>query len=192
MPGLFLCGAPLQCQSVEDNQNIFLVGLMGAGKTTIGRLLARRLKRAFVDSDHEIENRCGVRVPVIFDIEGEAGFRAREAAMIDELTGREGIVLATGGGAVLDASNRRHLAARGTVVYLHCAALNLWERTRHDKNRPLLATADPRVRLDELYRQRDPLYREIADLVVDTGRQSAPTLVKRLLLQLPESCRVSA
>lgn len=177
---------------MADSQNIFLVGLMGAGKTTIGRLLARRLKRAFVDADHEIEGRCGVRIPVIFDIEGEAGFRAREAAVIDELTGRDGIVLATGGGAVLDAANRRRLAARGTVIYLHSAPASLWERTRHDKNRPLLATADPKQRLEELYRQRDPLYREVADLVVDTGRQSAPTLVKRLLAQLPDTCKVSA
>jgi shikimate kinase len=177
---------------MADNQNIFLVGLMGAGKTTIGRLLARRLKRAFVDADHEIEGRCGVRIPVIFDIEGEAGFRAREAAVIDELTGRDGIVLATGGGAVLDAANRRRLAARGTVIYLHSAPASLWERTRHDKNRPLLATADPKQRLEELYRERDPLYREVADLVVDTGRQSAPTLVKRLFAQLPDTCKVSA
>ena len=130
-------------RTMGDSRGIFLVGLMGAGKTTIGRLLARRLKRAFVDADHEIEGRCGVRIPVIFDIEGEAGFRAREAAVIDEVTGRDGIVLATGGGAVLDAANRRHLAARGTVIYLHSTPANLWERTRHDKNRPLLATADP-------------------------------------------------
>lgn len=175
-----------------DSQRIFLVGLMGAGKTTIGRLLARRLKRAFIDSDHEIENRCGVRIAVIFDIEGEAGFRAREVAVIDELTGRDGIVLATGGGAVLDAANRQRLGARGTVIYLHSTPANLCERTRHDKNRPLLATADPKRRLEELYRQRDPLYREVADLVVDTGRQSAPALVKRLLAQLSESCKVFA
>ena len=177
---------------MDDSHGIFLVGLMGAGKTTIGRLLARRLKRAFVDSDHEIENRCGVRVPVIFDIEGEAGFRAREVVMIDALTRRDGVVLATGGGAVLDPVNRQRLGARGTVIYLHATPANLWERTRHDKNRPLLATADPKRRLEELYCQRDPLYREIADVVVDTGRQSAAALVKRLLAQLSESCKVSA
>jgi shikimate kinase len=179
-------------RTMSDNRGIFLVGLMGAGKTTIGRLLARRLKREFVDSDHEIERRCGVRIPVIFDIEGEAGFRVREASVIEEVTARDEIVLATGGGAVLDAANRRHLAARGTVIYLHSTPAHLWERTRHDRNRPLLATADPKRRLEELYRQRDPLYREVADLVVDTGRQSATTLVKRVLAQLAESCRVSA
>ena len=168
------------------------MGLMGAGKTTIGRLLARQLKRTFVDSDHEIEARCGVRIAVIFDIEGESGFRAREAAVIDELTARDGIVLATGGGAVLDEANRRHLAARGNVVYLHSAPENLWQRTRHDKHRPLLANADPKRRLEELYARRDPLYREVADLVVETGRQGAPTLVKRLLEQLSRSCKVSA
>lgn len=175
-----------------DSQGIFLVGLMGAGKTTIGRLLARRLKRQFVDADHEIEGRCGVRIAVIFEIEGEAGFRAREASVIDELTRRDGIVLATGGGAVLDAENRAHLGARGLVIYLHSAPANLWERTRHDRSRPLLMTADPKRRLEELYRERDPLYREIADLVVDTGRQSAAALVRRLLAQLPESCKACA
>ena len=169
---------------MREGQSIFLVGLMGAGKTTIGRLLARQLKRTFVDSDQEIESRCGVRIAVIFDIEGESGFRAREAAVIDELTARDGIVLATGGGAVLDEANRRHLAARGNVVYLHSAPENLWQRTRHDKHRPLLANADPKRRLEELYARRDPLYREVADLVVETGRQGAPTLVKRLLEQL--------
>ena len=177
---------------MRDGQNIFLVGLMGAGKTTIGRALARRLKRTFVDSDQEIEARCGVRIAVIFDIEGESGFRAREAAVIDELTARDGIVLATGGGAVLAAANRRHLAARGTVVYLHSAAEHLWQRTRHDKHRPLLATADPKLRLEELYARRDPLYREVADLVVETGRQGASILVKQLLEQLSRTCKVSA
>jgi len=172
--------------------NLFLVGMMGAGKTTVGRLLARRLKRTFFDSDHEIERRCGVRVPVIFDIEGEPGFRAREARVIAELAAREDIVLATGGGAVLDAETRRRLAARGTVVYLHARAADLVQRVRHDKNRPLLATADPLQRLDDLYAQRDPLYREIADLVVDTGEQSAQALVRRLLVRLEENWKLSA
>jgi len=171
--------------------NLFLVGMMGAGKTTIGRLLARRMKRAFVDSDHEIEQRCGVSVPVIFDIEGEPGFRAREAQMIAELTAREGIVLATGGGAVLDAESRQRLAARGTVVYLHASPADLYERVRHDKNRPLLATAVPLARLESLYAERDPLYREVADIVVDTGRQSAPVLVRHLLGRLEENWKLS-
>ena len=171
--------------------NLFLVGMMGAGKTTIGRLLARRMKRVFVDSDHEIEQRCGVSVPVIFDIEGERGFRAREAQMIAELTARDGIVLATGGGAVLDAESRQRLAARGTVIYLHAPPADLYERVRHDKNRPLLATADPLARLESLYGERDPLYREVADIVVDTGRQSAPVLVRHLLGRLEENWKLS-
>jgi shikimate kinase len=171
--------------------NLFLVGMMGAGKTTVGRLLARRLRRAFLDSDHEIESRCGVPVPVIFDIEGEPGFRAREAQVIAELTAREGVVLATGGGAVLDAENRRCLATRGTVVYLHAPPANLYERVRHDRNRPLLATPDPLAKLESLYVERDPLYREVADLVVDTGMQSAQTLARHLLGRLEENWKLS-
>ena len=172
--------------------NLFLVGMMGAGKTTIGRLLARRFKRPFFDSDHEIEQRCGVSVPVIFEMEGEPGFRAREAQMIAELAERDGIVLATGGGAVLDAESRRRLAARGTVVYLHASPADLYERVRHDKNRPLLATADPLAKLEGLYAERDPLYREIADIVVETGRQSAQTLARQLHAQLEETWKLSA
>jgi len=171
--------------------NLFLVGLMGAGKSTIGRLLARRMKRPFLDSDLEIEQRCGVSVPVIFDIEGEPGFRAREAQIIAELTEREGIILATGGGAVLDAESRRRLAARGTVVYLHAPPADLHERVRHDKNRPLLATADPLAKLEALYAERDPLYRAIADLVIDTGKQSAPTLARELQCRLEENWKLS-
>jgi shikimate kinase len=171
--------------------NIFLVGLMGAGKTTVGRLLARRLKLRFFDSDHEIERRCGVSIPLIFEIEGEAGFRAREEQAVAELTAMDGIVLATGGGAVLDVESRQRLAARGTVVYLHAPPADLYERVRHDKNRPLLATADPLARLESLYAERDPLYREVADIVVDTGRQSAPVLVRHLLGRLEENWKLS-
>ncbi|MDH4322739.1 MAG: shikimate kinase [Betaproteobacteria bacterium] len=173
-------------------RNLFLVGMMGAGKTTAGRLLARRLKREFLDSDHEIERRCGVKVPVIFEIEGEAGFRARETAVIAELTALEEVVLATGGGAVLAEANRRHLAARGTVIYLHAPPAALYERVRQDRNRPLLATADPRARLQELYAVRDPLYRKIADIVVDTGRQSVQTLARQLLARLKDEWKLSA
>jgi len=172
--------------------NIYLVGMMGAGKSTVGRTLARRLKLRFVDSDQEIEARCGVKIPVIFEIEGEAGFRAREAQAIAELTRLEGIVLATGGGVVLLEENRRLLAARGTVVYLRATPEHLYERVRQDRNRPLLATGDPLARLRELYRERDPLYREIADLVVDTGRQSVQVLARGLLEQLGARWKASA
>src|SRR5258706_13219069 len=166
--------------------------MMGAGKTTVGRLLARRLKRDFYDSDEEIERRCGVRVPVIFDIEGEAGFRAREAQVIAELCALDSVVLATGGGVVLAEENRRRLATGGTVVYLHARPGYLWQRVRHDRNRPLLATPDPQRRLEELYAERDPLYREVADVVMDTGKQSVQTLAKDLLARLDASCKLSA
>ncbi len=177
---------------MQGARNVFLVGMMGAGKTTAGRLLARRLKRAFHDADQELERRCGVKIPVIFDIEGEAGFRRREAAAIAELTALEDVVLATGGGAILAPASRRHLAARGTVVYLHARPAVLYERVRQDKNRPLLATDDPLARLEALYRERDPLYREVADIVVDTGRQSVQTLARQLLGQLKETWKPSA
>lgn len=160
--------------------NLFLIGLMGAGKTTVGRLLARHKNLEFVDSDHEIVERCGVSIPTIFEIEGEAGFRRREATIIDELTQRQGIVLGTGGGAVLDPDTRARLKARGTVVYLRCSPDELYLRTRHDKNRPLLQTEDPLGKLKALFDLRHPLYMETADLVLDSGRQSASCLVRRL------------
>jgi shikimate kinase len=166
--------------------------MMGAGKTTVGRMLARRLKRPFYDSDHEIERRCGVRIPLIFDIEGETGFRAREAQVIADLCARQGIVLATGGGAVLAEENRRQLAAHGNVVYLHARPGYLWQRVRHDRNRPLLATPDPQKKLENLYAERDPLYRETADIVLDTGKQSVQSLVKDLLACLEAPCKLSA
>ncbi|GAB3441408.1 bifunctional shikimate kinase/3-dehydroquinate synthase AroKB [Massilia solisilvae] len=166
------------------NDNIFLVGLMGAGKTTIGRLLARKLGKRFVDSDHEIEARTGASIPWIFEIEGEASFRRREADMIRELTGQHGIVLATGGGAVLDPANRKLLAERGTVIYLRAGINSILQRTAHDRNRPLLQTADPRKKLEELLAQREPLYREVADLVIDTGRPNVQSMVGTILEQM--------
>ena len=172
--------------------NLYLVGMMGAGKTTVGRLLARRLKLRFIDCDHEIERRCGVKVPLIFDIEGEAGFRARETQVLAELAALEGVVLATGGGAVLSEANRRRLAAGGTVIYLCAQPEDLYERVRQDRNRPLLATADPLGRLRQLYVQRDPLYREVADLVVDTGRRSVQSLARTLVDQLADRWKASA
>ena len=160
--------------------NIFLVGLMGAGKTSVGRLLAKRLGKAFYDCDQEIERATGVKIPVIFEIEGEAGFRAREDRMLAELAGRHEIVLATGGGAVLSADNRKLLAGNGVVVYLRAVVADLWQRTRHDRNRPLLKTAEPRAKLEQLFAERDPLYRSIADIIVDTGSQSLGSLAHRL------------
>jgi shikimate kinase len=172
--------------------NVYLVGLMGAGKTTVGRLIARRLKLRFHDSDLEVERRCGVKIPVIFEIEGEAGFRAREQQAIAELTALKGIVLATGGGAVLDEENRRRLAASGTVVYLNARPEDLFERVRQDRNRPLLACADPLGRLRQLHAERDPLYRALADIVVDTRTQSVPALARALLARLEQGCKASA
>lgn len=167
-----------------NSNNIFLVGLMGSGKTTIGRLLARRLGRRFVDSDHAIEARTGASIPWIFEIEGEASFRRREAEMIRELTAQDDIVLATGGGAVLDPASRALLAERGTVIYLRAGIGSILQRTSHDKNRPLLQTADPRRKLEELLAQREPLYREIADLVIDTGRPNVQSMIQTILEQL--------
>ena len=151
--------------------NLFLVGLPGSGKTTLGRQLARRFDKPFVDADIELETRLGVSIPTIFEIEGEAAFRDREAAMIEELTQRTAIVLATGGGAVLRDSNRDKLAANGSVLYLHATPQMLWHRVRHNRHRPLLNTRDPLARLDELYEQRDPLYRSIADWVIESERE---------------------
>jgi shikimate kinase len=164
--------------------NIFLVGPMGAGKTSIGRQLAETLGMDFVDSDHEIEARTGASIPWIFDVEGEAGFRKREQAVIDELTRRKNIVLATGGGAVLSPENRKHLQSRGTVIYLAASVDQLLERTRRDRNRPLLQTEDPRARLEALMREREPLYKEVADIVLPTDhsniRQSVNKIIKLL------------
>ncbi|MEK6212051.1 MAG: shikimate kinase [Pseudomonadota bacterium] len=172
---------------VDVPGSIFLVGMMGAGKTSVGRVLAKRLQKTFYDSDHVIEDRTGVKIPVIFEIEGEAGFRVRESAVVDELTALRDIVLATGGGAVLSEKNSDRLRTRGTVVYLRASVRDLLNRTRHDKNRPLLQAADPRARLTELYEKRDPLYREVAHLTVDTGNQSLTSLVNRLCQLLLET-----
>ena len=166
--------------------NIFLVGLMGAGKTSVGRLLAKGLGKTFYDCDQEIERRTGVKIPVIFDIEGEAGFRDREENVLRELARLNDIVLATGGGAVLREGNRRALQQQGTVVYLRASPEDLWQRTRHDRNRPLLQTTDPHGKLEQLFAERDPLYREVASLVVDTGNQSLRSLANRLEQRLRE------
>lgn len=164
--------------------NIFLVGMMGAGKTTVGRQLARRLGKTFFDTDHEIQKRTGVSIATIFEIEGEAGFRRRESAVLADLALLEDAVLATGGGIVLAPDNRRLLKERGTVVYLRAAVDDLFARTRHDRNRPLLQTEDPRAKLAELFAARDPLYREVADIIIDTSSQGILTLVRQLEKQL--------
>jgi len=174
-------------EPIDVPGSIFLVGMMGAGKTSVGRVLAKRLQKSFYDSDQVIEDRTGVKIPVIFEIEGEAGFRVRESAVIDELTAQHEAVLATGGGAVLIETNRDRLRTRGTVVYLRATVRDLLNRTRHDKNRPLLQAADPRARLTELYEKRDPLYREVAHVTVDTGNQSLTSLVNRLCQLLLEA-----
>jgi shikimate kinase len=163
---------------------VFLVGMMGAGKTTVGRLLAQQTGREFIDSDEEIQRRCGVTIAHIFDVEGEAGFRQRETGVIRDLAQRDNIVLATGGGAVLAELNREILRANGLVVYLKSSIHDLWVRTRHDRNRPLLQTSDPRAVLRGLYDRRDPLYTEVADLVVLTGKQSVNSLVAQLQRQI--------
>ncbi|HCI13568.1 MAG: shikimate kinase [Gallionellales bacterium GWA2_60_142] len=161
--------------------NLILVGMMGSGKTTIGRTLAKHLGKTFVDSDEEIQQRTGVTIPHIFDVEGEVGFRLRETAAIRELMGRDDMVLATGGGAILAEQNRDMLRQNGIVVYLKANVHDLWQRTRHDRNRPLLQTADPRAKLAELFEQRDPLYQQAADIVVQSSKQSAQALMLHLV-----------
>ena len=168
----------------QTSGNIILVGMPGSGKTTVGKLLAKKLQKNFVDSDGEIQRRTGVTIPHIFDVEGEDGFRQRESATLEELAQRKNMVLATGGGAVLSPANRELLKQCGVVVYLKSSVYDLWQRTRHDHNRPLLQTADPHTKLQSLYEQRDPCYLEIADIVMHTGKQSAHMLLVRLLERL--------
>ncbi len=173
-------------QDKRSSGNIILVGMMGAGKTTVGKLLAKQLGKSFIDSDEEIQRRTGVTIPHIFDVEGEAGFRLRESGIIQELLRQDGIVLATGGGAILDSHNRKMMQQNGIVVYLKSSVHDLWQRTRHDHNRPLLQTGNPRAKLQELHDLRDPLYTEAADIIIHTGKQSVQLLLERLQLRLKE------
>ncbi len=160
--------------------NIFFVGLMGAGKTTVGRVLAKALHKTFYDTDQEIEKRTGVRIPLIFELEGESGFRRREFAIIEELSQMKNIVLATGGGAVLLEDNCVNLKKNGTVIYLRANVHELWVRTRNDKNRPLLQNADPKLKLEALFKERDPLYRNVATHIVDTGGQPVSAIIHKI------------
>jgi shikimate kinase len=167
--------------------NIFLVGMPGAGKTTLGRTLAQRLRMRFVDTDRIMVDRTGVPVTTIFEIEGEDGFRRRESAALAEVARSDAQVVATGGGSILARENRELMRQRGTVIYLRAQVESLWERTRHDTSRPLPKTPDPRATLTALLEKRDPLYREAAHLIVDTGAQSAATLVNRVLAALRQN-----
>ncbi len=169
---------------MNPQTNIFLIGLMGAGKTTIGKQLAKALYLEFIDSDHEIEHRTGASISLIFDVEGEEGFRNREKEVIDELSQRRGIVLATGGGAILDLQNRQHLMNRGCVIYLQASVDQLLQRTAHDRNRPLLQTADPRTKLETLMAEREPLYLETATITVNTGGASIRSALHKVLAHL--------
>jgi len=164
--------------------NIILIGMMGAGKTTVGKLLASLTGKTFIDVDHEIQQRTGVGIPVIFEIEGEAGFRKRESDVLRDVVSQKNIVLATGGGAILRPDNRALLRQNGTVVYLCAPVTELRRRTHLDKNRPLLQTGNVHARLVELFTQRDPLYRETAHIIMDSGRQSARSFVHKLIQRL--------
>ena len=160
--------------------NIFLIGPMGAGKSTIARQLAAALDKEFVDADRELEARTGVGIPLIFEYEGEAGFRERESRLLAELVAREGIVLATGGGVVLSAGNRAHLAGRGLVVYLNAPVDLLVARVSRDRGRPLMQAGDPKATMQEIMRVRDPLYRETADVVVHSTHRSSRFVVREI------------
>jgi len=171
---------------MQNPKNIFLIGPMGVGKSTIGRQLAALLRMEFEDTDHEIQRRTGVDIPTVFDFEGEEGFRRRERAVVEDLTQGSGLVLATGGGVVLDQDNRRCLSGRGVVVYLSCSPEQQYRRTKQDRNRPLLQTDDPMSRLKDLMQEREPLYREMADLVVSTENRNAGVVAREIVKQLQE------
>lgn len=173
--------------NAKTPSNIYLIGPMGAGKSTVGRHLARMLKKRFLDCDREIEERTGARIAIIFELEGEAGFRKRERALLEELTAQDGLVLATGGGAVLDPANRRLLSKRGFNVYLNAPVDLLVSRTSRDRQRPLLQTENREARIKELIEERDPLYREVADMIVTSDKRSAKHVAREILNQLEQA-----
>jgi len=168
---------------MKQANNIYLIGLMGAGKTTMGRKLAQALQWPFYDSDRVIEETTGVSIPMIFEYEGEEGFRDREQEIIDYLTSLDQIVMATGGGAILRPENRQKLQQNGFVVYLECSIERILQRTRRDTQRPLLQTENPRERLEQLLQEREPLYRECADFSVDTGIMQSKAALKAILTE---------
>lgn len=170
--------------TMDFPQNIFLVGPMGVGKSTVGRHLATILVKQFIDADHEIERHTGAPVSLIFEIEGQAGFRERESRMLDTLTSQTNIVLATGGGSVLSEINRNILSDRGFVIYLHADTEVLYQRTRRDRNRPLLNKGDRRKTLEDIMVVRDPLYRKVAKLVIETDSRSARIVAKDIIDKL--------
>lgn len=169
----------------EQAGRVFLVGMPGSGKSTIGKRLASKLGYRFIDADRELEARCGVPIPTIFDLEGEEGFRRREAALIEDISHVEGIVLATGGGAILREENRRVLHERGFVIYLETPIAELMHRLRNDTQRPLLAGGDPRRKLEALAQVRLPLYASVAHLTIASARQSAQALTLSIMARLP-------
>jgi shikimate kinase len=175
---------PRRLLSMSNAENIFLVGPMGSGKSAVGRRLAARLGLEFRDSDAEIESRTGVSIPYIFEKEGEAGFRARERETLDLLTGQPGVLVATGGGAVLDADTRERLRSRGRVVYLRTSVDQQLARTRRSAHRPLLNTPDPRAALERLMQQRAALYEEVAEVVVDTDGRKVGAVVDEIVSRL--------
>lgn len=164
----------------EIPNNIFFIGLMGAGKTTVGKLIAKHLGKTFYDTDQVIEHRTGVKIATIFELEGESGFRKRETAMIEELSQLDNIVMATGGGAVIAPENRQLLKQHGYVIYLRANVHELWQRMRNDKHRPLLQNVDVRSRLEQLYQARNPLYTETASLIIDTGNQPVTNILNQI------------
>lgn len=171
-------------------ERIVLVGPMGAGKSTIGRMLARELGYRFIDSDRLIEERCGANIPWIFDVEGEDGFRARESNILEELSREQGAVIATGGGAVMREENHAHLSRGALIIYLKTSVDQQFDRTRRDRNRPLLQHENPRAILEDLFARRDPLYSELADIVMMTDRKSPRLVVRQLINQIqPRSPR---